>query len=315
MNCQALTLTKAGNDRRKFGAEGYCVKPQVCVALDYTAQDALDRFGRITDHAWKNSSAQDLVRIKHGYDRIGNRLYREDLVASILNQHFDELYSYDEINQVTGMTRGQLNATKTAIVSDANYAETFAFDATGNWTGYNQDTNGDGTFELNQLRTHNAANELTAISNSTSNITTDANGNMTKVPKPETWGAGYNLVYDGWNRLVEVIDSLTINLVAQYEYNGLNHRVLKKTYTNGNLTETREFFFNKNWQCLEEYLVSSDPPTLQYTWGQRYIDDLICRDRDTSQNGTLNERLYSLADPNWNVVAVMDEEGTVQERT
>ena len=127
----------------------YTGYPEPNVSLDYTLSGALDRFGRITDHAWKNTSAQDIVRIKHGYDRIGNRLYREDLVTAELGKHFDELYSYDEMNQVTGMTRGQLNSAKTAIVSGTNYAETFNFDATGNWTGYNQDTNGDGTFELN----------------------------------------------------------------------------------------------------------------------------------------------------------------------
>jgi RHS repeat-associated protein len=39
----------------------------------------------------------------------------------------------------------------------------------------------------------------------------------------------------------------------------------------------------------------------------RYIDDLIYRERD-------EERLYSLADPNWNVVATTNAAGVVQER-
>jgi RHS repeat-associated protein len=39
----------------------------------------------------------------------------------------------------------------------------------------------------------------------------------------------------------------------------------------------------------------------------RYIDDLICR-----QQGS--EKLYSIADPNWNVVGICDAYGNVQER-
>ncbi len=46
------------------------------------------------------------------------------------------------------------------------------------------------------------------------------------------------------------------------------------------------------------------------------MDDLILRDRDTSEppNGTLDERLYAMQDANWNVVAIADENGNIQER-
>ena len=52
----------------------------------------------------------------------------------------------------------------------------------------------------------------------------------------------------------------------------------------------------------------------QFVWGLRYIDDLVLRDRDTTGSGTLNERLYGLQDPNWNMVALADSTGAVQER-
>jgi RHS repeat-associated protein len=55
-------------------------------------------------------------------------------------------------------------------------------------------------------------------------------------------------------------------------------------------------------------------PDMQYVWGLRYIDDLVLRDRDTSGNGTLDERLYALQDANWNVVALADSDGDVVER-
>ena len=40
----------------------------------------LDRFGRVIDLQWKQSSTE-LVRLKYGYDRAGNREYRRDEVA------------------------------------------------------------------------------------------------------------------------------------------------------------------------------------------------------------------------------------------
>ena len=52
----------------------------------------------------------------------------------------------------------------------------------------------------------------------------------------------------------------------------------------------------------------------QLVWGIRYIDDLVLRDRDTTGGGTLNERLYALQDPNWNVVGLSGSSGNIQER-
>jgi RHS repeat-associated protein len=104
--------------------------------------------------------------------------------------------------------------------------------------------------------------------------------------------------YDAWNRLVEVRDS-NDNLIAQYEYNGLNQRI-KKTVNN---VETK-LFFNENWQEIES---ATNNQVTNYVWGLRYIDDLILREKG-------EERLYSLADPNWNIVAICDTTGDIQER-
>jgi len=49
-------------------------------------------------------------------------------------------------------------------------------------------------------------------------------------------------------------------------------------------------------------------------WGLRYIDDLILRDRDTDDNDTLDERLYSLQDANWNVTGLVNTSGVMQQR-
>ena len=52
----------------------------------------------------------------------------------------------------------------------------------------------------------------------------------------------------------------------------------------------------------------------QFVWGQRFIDDLVERDRDTTESGMLNERLYGVQDANGNLTTIMDSSGTVQER-
>jgi len=44
------------------------------------------------------------------------------------------------------------------------------------------------------------------------------------------------------------------------------------------------------------------------------VDGLVLRDRDTDANGTLDERLYSLQDANWNTTALVNTSGTIQER-
>jgi len=49
-----------------------------------------------------------LVRLKHGYDRSGNRLYRRDEAARANGAGFDELYGYDGLNRLTSMSRGTL---------------------------------------------------------------------------------------------------------------------------------------------------------------------------------------------------------------
>ena len=45
----------------------------------------LDRFGRVVDLLWRDyGRSTDAVRIQHGYDRDGNRLWRQDPVAARL---------------------------------------------------------------------------------------------------------------------------------------------------------------------------------------------------------------------------------------
>jgi RHS repeat-associated protein len=138
---------------------------------------------------------------------------------------------------------------------------------------------------VKRARTHNAANELQNIA------AHDANGNMTLMPALKG-------KYDAWNRLIEVRNTNDV-LIAQYEYNALNQRIKK---TVGSVVI--QSFFNENWQELES---KTGAELTTYIWGLRYVDDLVLREKAT-------EKLYSIADPNWNVIAICDNTGDIQER-
>ena len=119
----------------------------------------LDRFGRVKDCYWYDyGSSTDVLRIKHGYDQAGNRLYREEADTSYL----DQLYAYDDVNRLTQSQEGTLGAGKDSI-SSLNFAQQWSLDATGNWSGFKEDDDGDSTWDLNQTRTSNAVNEITNV--------------------------------------------------------------------------------------------------------------------------------------------------------
>jgi RHS repeat-associated protein len=134
----------------------------------------------------------------------------------------------------------------------------------------------------------------------------DAAGNMTTMPQPNVPGSQYTGIFDAWQRLVKLVDPSTGNVVQVNQYDGRNFRVVRETYSSGTLSETRQFYHSTSWRVLEER-VGAAPNTAvldrQYTWGLRYIDDLVLRDR-TTESGTLAERLYALQDANWNMVAL-----------
>jgi RHS repeat-associated protein len=252
-----------------------------------------DRFGRAVDLRWiKTSSGAELERIKHGYDEASNRMYRRNLVAAASAKQ-DELYGYDGLYQLKEFQRGELNSGNNGMTGTLAAKEDFTFDPTGNWNTYVVNS---GT---PQTRTHNKANGLTQIDSSTSLVAEDLAGNMTKVPKPGSWSAAFDLKYDAWNRLVEVKDGGTT--VATYAYDGLNRRTKKVTGST-----TRHYYYSDRWQILEERVNTSTSADRQFVWGLRYIDDLVLRERGS-------ERLYVIQDY-FQPTAVMNASGTVLER-
>ena len=114
-----------------------------------------DRFGRVVDQRWLGSGGTATDRFQYGYDRNGNRLYRDNL----LNNAFDELYhangasyGYDSLNQLTEFRRGALSDANSDgvpdTVSTASRSQAWDLDAQGNWESLSTDGTG-------QSRTHN----------------------------------------------------------------------------------------------------------------------------------------------------------------
>ena len=294
-----------------------------------------DRFGRLTNLYWYGWVPQACVaQVKHDYDRAGNRLCREDVLAKSQGTpiYIDELYTYDGMHQLTAQQRGELNVAHDALVANSKtFAEQWTLDPTGNWSEFKQDTDGDGDWDLDQDRDHTTANEVLEIDDATTHVAHDRAGNMTRIPKPSDWSSHYHLVYDAWNRLVCVYDSDGETPISAYYYDGLGRRVIKDLYDEGSLASRRHYYYSDTWQVLEERLETSDGSggfdtaivDRQYVWGLRYVDDLLSRDRNTDGTSTgdygktgsgLDERLMVLQDANYNVCAIANTTGVCLER-
>jgi len=248
----------------------------------------LDRFGRVIDQNWINATtATSTDRFQYGYNQDSDVLYRQNLVDAAMS----ELYTYDNLSQLTSFQRGTLNSTKTGISGTASRSQSWSPDALGNFTSVT--TNGTA-----QTRTANQQNEYTSISGS-GTITYDANGNLTAD------GSGNSFVYDAWNRLVAVQNNGTT--VASYTYDGLGRRI---TQTEGG-TATDLYHSSAN-QVLEEDV--GGVTQARNVWSPVYVNAMVLRDQSSQHNGTLDQRLYVQQDANWNVTALVNTSGSVVER-
>jgi hypothetical protein len=130
----------------------------------------------------------DAVRLGHGYDYASRRTWREDSVASAANADYDAHYAGlgqltdAGLGQLTDADLGNLNQDKTTILGSPLIEEDFDLEPLGNWANYLIKSMG--MTALDEDRTHNKANELTEIEESSTLVAHDAAGNMTKVPTP-----------------------------------------------------------------------------------------------------------------------------------
>ncbi len=254
----------------------------------------LDQFGRVINNPWTTPSAT-LDQIEYGYDQSGNRLWRHQAVAA----GNDELYSYDGMQRLTDMSRGALTNNNQSI-ANMTLAQQWGLDATGNWSNFVNTDVVTSANNLDQQRVSNPVNEIMGITQrygaAWAQPVYNPAGNMTTIPQPAAPASSFAATYDAWNRLTQLLG------VATYSYDGLNRRT-QKTISG----IVRDLYYSNMWQVLEERVGGATTADRQFVWGQRYIDDLVLRDRTT-------ERLYALQDANWNVTSVVNTSGAVQER-
>ena len=269
----------------------------------------LDRFGRVVDHRWVQTvTGTHTDRFHYGYDRVGNRLYRDNMV----NAAFGEVYTYDGLNQLASFARGTLNGTKTGLTGAPARSQAWDYDAVGNWERVT-------TSGSDQTRGHNRQNEITSLDGGPPTglplaLATSLGGNASlHVPAFDSAGnttregVGQYLVYDGWNRLVAVQNTVGLTIVT-FSYDGFNRRV--RSTASGSATN---LYYSSGWQVLEEQVESST--TQRYVWSPVYVDTLVLRDRDTDADGVPDdERLWVAQDANRSITTVVDHNGAVVER-
>jgi len=212
------------------------------------------------------------------------------------------------------LTRQQVSIAKT----EATPSDPTGGDATGNWPGFQEDTDGDGTWDLDQSRTHNVVNEITEIAGSNAHVAHDHVGNMSRLPRPGNWAVHYDLTYNAWNRLTDVSEEGVP--VARFSYDGTGRRIEQFTDFVEGEPQKHIHYFQSGQQVIESREGSpavnpeSLPPKYQNVWSHRYIDSLVLREEYSS--GVLNptSRLHYLGDANYNVTAVVNSDGQVLER-
>ncbi|REK23911.1 MAG: hypothetical protein DWQ42_14160 [Planctomycetota bacterium] len=261
----------------------------------------LDNFDRVIEQLWLDNASDEVDRFEYGYDEVGNRLWRENVVSGDLGTpvHLDESYSYDEVYRLLGVERGDLDVNRDITGASRNFTQDWTLDGLGNWETFDDD----GT---SVTRTVNEANEI-ATSSAGINPVYDAAGNMIEGPTPGNETVRQHYEYDAWNRLTGAYDDdgagdLDPNSPnATFEYDGRNYRIRK---TAGGVVEA--FFYNESQQLLETQVSGS--MTEEFVWDLRYIDAPIFR-----YDGT--NTFYYTSDANMNVTALVDaSNGLVVER-
>ena len=279
----------------------------------------LDRFGRLVDQRWMDSTSSDIERVQFGYSEASNRIWRQNPVATAAGAALDEFYTNDGLQQLSARQQGTLNGTRTGISGTPATEEDFTYDPLGNWSEYV--TKAGGSTTLSQSRTHNVDNEITTLAGASTLVGYDHAGNMTTAPFPANGTSACQLSWDAWNRLVKVqhrgsgIRPTTSTATAVYD--GLTRRVTKSWVISGQFhsTTTSDYYYSDQWKVIEEPIVIRDTvaqETRQFVWRGCDEDKLILRDQLFS-DGT-SDRVYALDDGK-NVTAIYDMDGgNVEER-
>lgn len=301
--------------------------------------DAMDRFGRVTTSRWnRNGATAKFYDVALSYDRGSNITVAQDNVQKDLGaggtpRLYDASYTMDALSRLAQAKEGNWNG---STISTTSRDERWTLSQPGNWARHKLDLDGDGVFtgtdELDDTRTHNTANELTARdtdSNSSNNytLTYDAAGNLTDD------GKDYKYIYNAWGRLRQVKKTSNSALVAEYWYNGLKYRIGWKydTDADGDVDGSdKKYWFchDVKWRIVATFLGTDSDAKERFFWHNAgrdgkgvssYIDSIILRDKDAntawtaSSDGALEERRYFCQNWRADVSAVVKTNGNVVE--
>jgi RHS repeat-associated protein len=242
-----------------------------------------------------------LEQIQYGFDRDSRRTWK----SRTLTTNEDDYYSYDALSQVTVAARGNLNLNLTAISGRPVSEQSWNYDPTGNWRGFDAAENGN--LILDQHRVHDRGNRLTQIEDSPTAMVLDRVGRMRQAA-PDAEGdrnGKLELTWDAWSRVTSVKSNGAT--VGEYQYDGLTRRTTREV-----LGVTWHSYYSDAWRPLEERKNSESTAAISYLWGARHRDDLVRRDRAVGGT-TLNETRYVLMDY-FNAAAITDAAGVVKER-
>jgi RHS repeat-associated protein len=269
----------------------------------------LDRFGRVVDDKWVNSSGTVVDEYQYGYDPDGNVLFK----LNVVSPSNSELYTYDNLNRLATFERGTLASGDASISGTPSETESWTLDALGNQLVVT--LNGTATDN-----TFNAQNEM--VTNGSAAMTYDANGNQT------TDSAGDELGYDAWNRPVlfapaadlphsdAIIAHPDIPPIETPPYNPPRYTQYVLWYDANNrrvgIDNATLVYYSSDDQALEERS-STGAVELQNVWSPVYVNALIERD-DDPVSGVLTRRLYATQDANWDTTSLINTSGTVVER-
>ena len=298
----------------------------------------LDRFNRVTSSRWTKDLATDVDFYDSDvtYDRNSNITLIEDNIHG----GFDVDYTMDNLNRLQKAEEGTWNGSSITSRSRQQIWEDGSsnpsLDQVGNWTYAKLDLNGDGVFtatgEYADDRTHNDVNELTGRDtddNGTDDFTLvyDEVGNITDD------GEHWEYEYDALGRLRKIKDTSDQSLIAEYEYNGLGHRVSTHQDTDldgdtDGADKTYYFAYDERWRMVATFRETDSSPKEQFVHhnagadgrgGGSYIDAVIMRDKDantawtSASDGTLEERIYYCQNWRSDVVVTVDSGSDVIE--
>jgi RHS repeat-associated protein len=249
----------------------------------------LDRFGRIDDLIVRNST-ENINRYVYSYNERSQTKLRQDEVGHVGTSYdFDESAGYDGLGRLANHQRGLYTGSG---MYPLRLQECWTLDRSGNCTDYYSGTAS--TCGSTWTASFNHSNECTGWSE----LSTAPEYNN---PGDFTEKGSQAFAYDAWNRLVSVKDTVLQVWLSGFTYNGLNQKIKRFNATLPDLY----YYYNDQWQVVDEIKVSDSSQYNWYAWGTQYIDDLVVRGPATE---------YQVQDSQYNVVTRLNYDGTVYRR-